>query len=52
VRNVEEAGSNRFLVVDYLAKEVMIPVNSPFIKTINKTRKQISVSLPEGFLDL
>jgi len=52
VREVEETGPNRFLVVDYLAKAVMIPVNGPFIKSINKTKKRITVSLPEGFLDL
>jgi 16S rRNA processing protein RimM len=30
----------------------MIPVNSPFIKRVNKSKKVITVSLPEGFLDI
>jgi 16S rRNA processing protein RimM len=49
---VEQAGPNRFLISSHLQKEVMIPVNGPFIKSINRTKKTISVSLPEGFLDI
>lgn len=52
VLDVEEAGPNRFLIVEYNKKEVMIPVNGPFITSINKSKKKISVSLPEGFLDI
>jgi 16S rRNA processing protein RimM len=33
-------------------KEVMIPVNGPFVKSINRTKKTVTVSLPEGFLDI
>jgi 16S rRNA processing protein RimM len=49
---VVQAGPNRLLVVDHNGKEVMIPVNSPFIKRVNKSKKVITVSLPEGFLDI
>jgi 16S rRNA processing protein RimM len=49
---VVQAGPNRLLVLDYDGKEVLIPVNSPFIKRINKSKKLITVSLPEGFLDI
>lgn len=52
VREVEEAGPNRFLIVEYAQKEVMIPVNGPFITSLNKTRKKIAVDLPDGLLDL
>lgn len=52
VENVEHAGPNRFLILSYLQKEVMIPVNGPFITSINKSKKKISVSLPDGFLDI
>ncbi|MFZ6001003.1 MAG: ribosome maturation factor RimM [Bacteroidota bacterium] len=52
VIEIEEAGPNRFLVLTYNSKEVMVPVNGPFIKSINKSRKQITVELPEGFLDI
>lgn len=52
IKDIEEAGSNRFLVLVYAGKEVMIPVNGPFIKGVNKSRKQITVELPNGFLDI
>jgi 16S rRNA processing protein RimM len=52
VHEMEEAGPNRFLVLIYSGKEVMIPVHGPFIKSVNKSRKQITVELPEGFLDI
>ena len=52
VQTIEHAGPNRFIVLSHKTKEVMIPVNGPFIKSINRTKKTVSVSLPEGFLDI
>lgn len=52
VQDVEQAGPNRYLIIMHNEKEVMIPVNGPFIKSINKSKKKIAVSLPEGFLDI
>ena len=52
IREVMQAGPNRLLVVDYNNKEVLIPVNGPFITNINKTKKRVSTSLPQGFLEI
>lgn len=52
VQDVEEAGPNRFLIIQYLTKEVLIPVNGPFIKSVNKSKSAIIVDLPDGFLDI
>jgi len=52
VTGVTSAGSNRLLVVAHGEKEVLIPINSPFITSINKGKKQVSVHLPDGFLDI
>jgi len=49
---IMQAGPNRLLVVDHEGKEVLIPVNSPFITSINKSKKMVTVNLPEGFLDI
>ena len=49
---VVQAGPNRLLSLNYEGREVLIPVNSPFIKRINKSKKLITVNLPEGFLDI
>ena len=52
VREIVQAGPNRLLVVDHDNKEVLIPVNGPFIASVNKTKKRVVVNLPEGFLEL
>ncbi len=52
VKEIMESGANRLLSIDRSGKEVLIPVNGPFIKSVNKSKKKIQVELPEGFLDL
>lgn len=52
IQEVMSAGPNKLLVLDYQGREVLIPVNSPFILSINKAKKTIAVSLPDGFLDI
>lgn len=52
IKEVVSAGPNKLLSVDNNGKEVLIPVNSPFILSINKSKKKITVELPDGFLDL
>ncbi|HMJ69916.1 MAG TPA: ribosome maturation factor RimM [Cyclobacteriaceae bacterium] len=52
ITEIMEAGPNRFLVMDHNGKEVLIPINGPFIKSINKSKKKVTVELPEGFLDI
>ncbi len=49
---VEQANQGRFLIVAHNAKEVMIPVNGPFISGINRSKRKITVTLPDGFLDI
>jgi 16S rRNA processing protein RimM len=52
IKEVVQSGPNRLLSLDYLGKEVIIPVNGPFILSLNKSKKKIIVQLPDGFLDL
>lgn len=52
VTEVSNSGPNRLLSVAVKNKEVLIPLNSPFIKSTNKTKKIIKVALPDGFLDI
>lgn len=52
VTEIIQAGMNKLISVNRDGKEVLIPVNSPFIKSINKSKKTISLDLPEGFLDI
>jgi 16S rRNA processing protein RimM len=52
VKTIELAGVTRFIIVNYNGKEVMIPAHQPLLKSINKSKKKITVSLPDGFLDI
>jgi 16S rRNA processing protein RimM len=52
VTEVSSSGPNRLLTVEVKTKEVLIPLNSPFIISTNKTKKVIKVALPDGFLDI
>lgn len=52
IADVMTAGPNRLLVMDYEGKEVLIPINSPFITNVDKSKNKITVNLPEGFLDI
>lgn len=52
VKNVERSGISRFLIVNYHEKELLIPVQYPILKSVNKSKKEISVNLPDGFLDI
>ena len=51
VTSVVDAGANKLLVV-LGAREVLIPINGPFITSVNKSKKKINVDLPDGFLDI
>jgi 16S rRNA processing protein RimM len=52
VTDVIQTGANRLLEVDYNGKEILIPINSPLIISINKSKRTISVNLPDGFLEI
>lgn len=52
VKDIERAGMNRFIILDHAGKEVMIPAQPPLLKSVNRTKKVVSVNLPEGFLDI
>jgi 16S rRNA processing protein RimM len=52
LKQVIQSGPSRLLEIDYNGKDVLIPVNGPFIKSVNKSKKLIKVTLPEGFLSI
>lgn len=52
IKEVMDEGPNPMLVIDHNGKEVLIPINSPFIQNVDKRKKRFSVNLPEGFLDI
>lgn len=52
VKGILETGASRHLVVQREAREVLIPLNGPFITNFSKAKKSIQVEIPEGLLDL
>ena len=52
ITEIVQAGPNKLLSVDSHGKELLIPVNSPFIGSVNKAKKKITVTLPDGFLEI
>jgi 16S rRNA processing protein RimM len=52
VREVQRHGANRIIAIDSETGEILVPVNAPFIKSINRSKKTILLELPEGFVDV
>jgi 16S rRNA processing protein RimM len=52
IKEIMAAGPNRLLVVSKNEKEILVPINGPFIISVNKSKKTVRVDLPEGFLDI
>ncbi len=52
VKEIQSQGANRLISIIQGSKEILVPVNAPFIKSLNKATKIIQVELPEGFLDI
>ncbi len=52
VSEVESTGLNRLLVIIHNQKEILVPIDSPFIKSVNKSQKRIKLQLPEGYLEV
>ncbi len=52
VANVSRQGGRGFLMVKAGRREIIIPLDGPFITAIKKTTRMVEVDLPDGFLDL
>jgi len=52
VKELVQTGLNKLIVVtNSSGKEILIPVNAPFILSVLKTKKKLHVDLPSGFLE-
>lgn len=45
-------GQSKLMVVNEGVKEILIPVNGPFIQSIERDNGKILVALPDGFLEI
>ncbi|MGC4022284.1 MAG: ribosome maturation factor RimM [Cyclobacteriaceae bacterium] len=50
VKEIQLQGLNRILSIQG-EKEILVPINSPFVTSVNKSKRHIKLQLPEGYLD-
>ena len=50
ILRVEEFPQQEMAFVEYKGQEVLIPMNDAFIVSIDKTKEEIIMNLPEGLL--
>lgn len=52
VRRVSDESNRRFLLVNDGVREIIIPLESPFVNGIDRPAQKIFADLPDGFLDI
>jgi 16S rRNA processing protein RimM len=40
------------IAMDYQGKEVLIPINSDIVRTVDRANQKLNVALPDGLLDI
>jgi 16S rRNA processing protein RimM len=52
LREIIRTDAVRMLSVSYQGRELLIPVNDHFVSGINRRKKEMAVTLPEGYLEI
>ena len=50
VRGVYAMNAQDLIAMDYQGKEVLIPINSEIVRTVDRANQKLNVALPEGLL--
>lgn len=50
VQGVYAMNAQDLIAMDYQGKEVLIPINSEIVRTVDRANKKLNVALPEGLL--
>ena len=50
VRGVYAMNAQDLIAMDYLGKEVLIPINSDIVRTVDRANQKLNVVLPDGLL--
>ncbi|GAB3881628.1 ribosome maturation factor RimM [Spirosoma agri] len=50
VRGVYAMNAQDLIAMDYQEKEVLIPINSDIVRTVDRANKKLNVALPDGLL--
>jgi 16S rRNA processing protein RimM len=52
VQGVYAMNAQDLIAMDYQGKEVLIPINSDIVRTVDREQKKLNVALPEGLLEI
>ena len=52
VRGVYAMNAQDLIAMDYQGKEVLIPINSEIVRTVDRVNQKLNVALPEGLLEI
>lgn len=52
VQGVYAMNAQDLIAMDYEGKEVLIPINSDIVHTVDRVNKHLNVTLPDGLLDV
>ena len=52
VRGVYAMNAQDLIAMDYQGKEVLIPINSDIVRTVDRASQTLNVALPDGLLDI
>lgn len=52
VRGVYAMNAQDLIAMDYQGKEVLIPINSDIVRTVDRTNQKLNVNLPDGLLEI
>ncbi|MFD2569290.1 ribosome maturation factor RimM [Spirosoma soli] len=52
VRGVYAMNAQDLIAMDYLDKEVLIPINSDIVRTVDRDKQKLNVALPDGLLEI
>lgn len=52
VRGVYAMNAQDLIAMDYQGKEVLIPINSDIVRTIDRANQKLNVALPDGLLEI
>ncbi len=52
VRGVYAMNAQDLIAMDYQGREVLIPINSDIVRTVDRANQKLNVALPDGLLDI
>ena len=52
VREVYSLNGQDLIAMDYQGKEVLIPINSDIVRTVDRANQKLNVALPDGLLEI